>query len=41
MPRLVLTHVWPTVDLEAVRREGETAFGGPVHIAAIDAEFEV
>ena len=39
--RLVLTHTWPTIDLEAIRAEGEAAFGGPVEIAAIDAVYEV
>jgi ribonuclease BN (tRNA processing enzyme) len=39
--RLVLTHTWPTIDLEAIRAEGELAFGGPVDIAAIDAVYEV
>jgi ribonuclease BN (tRNA processing enzyme) len=39
--RLVLTHTWPTIDLAAVKAEGEAAFGGPVDIAAIDATYEV
>jgi ribonuclease BN (tRNA processing enzyme) len=39
--RLVLTHVWPTIDLEASRAEGEAAFGGPVEMAAIDAVYEL
>jgi ribonuclease BN (tRNA processing enzyme) len=28
--RLVLTHIWPTFDVEEVRREAEEAFGGEV-----------
>jgi ribonuclease BN (tRNA processing enzyme) len=39
--QLVLTHVMPTVDVDAVRTEGVEAFGGPVEIAAIDAVYEV
>ena len=38
--RLVLTHLWPTVDPEAARREGEAAFGAPVEVAATGATFE-
>jgi ribonuclease BN (tRNA processing enzyme) len=32
--RLVLTHRWPTVSADAVRREAEAAFGRPVTQAA-------
>ena len=39
--RLVLTHTWPTIDLGAIRAEGEAAFGRPVEVAAIDAVYEV
>jgi ribonuclease BN (tRNA processing enzyme) len=39
--RLVLTHTWPTIDLAAIKAEGEAAFGGPVEIAAIDAVYEL
>lgn len=39
--RLVLTHSWPTVELDAIRAEGEAAFGGPVEIATIGAVYEV
>lgn len=39
--RLVLTHRWPTVDADAVAREAEVAFGGPVEQAAIGKEFRL
>lgn len=32
--RLVLTHVWPTVDLDAIGEEGSAAFGAEVVLAA-------
>ena len=31
--RLVLTHLWPTVSVEASASEGSAAFGSPVHVA--------
>ena len=31
--RLVLTHVWPTLDLDAIREEGSAAFGAEVLMA--------
>jgi ribonuclease BN (tRNA processing enzyme) len=37
--RLVITHRWPTVDAAASQAEAENAFGGPVEVAAIDAEY--
>jgi ribonuclease BN (tRNA processing enzyme) len=36
---LVLTHRWPTIPPEAVRREGEAAFGRPVHLARAGAHY--
>jgi ribonuclease BN (tRNA processing enzyme) len=38
--RLVLTHRWPTVSAEAVRREAEESFGRPVGQAALTAVFD-
>ena len=39
--RLVLTHLWSTVDPEQSRREGSAAFGGPVEVATVDARYDV
>lgn len=41
VPRLVLTHLWPTVDREAARAEGAHAFGAPVEVATEGAVFDV
>jgi len=38
--RLILTHRWPTVSADAVRREAETAFGGPVEQAHVGDVFD-
>jgi ribonuclease BN (tRNA processing enzyme) len=38
--RLILTHRWPTVSAEAVRREAETAFGRTVDIAVAGEIFD-
>jgi ribonuclease BN (tRNA processing enzyme) len=38
--QLVLTHLWPGVDREAVRAEGRAAFGGPVELAQQGLRFE-
>jgi ribonuclease BN (tRNA processing enzyme) len=38
--RLIVTHRWPTVAADAVRREAEFAFGGPVAQAATDDVFD-
>jgi ribonuclease BN (tRNA processing enzyme) len=38
--RLILTHRWPTVSAEAVRREAELAFGQPVAQASTGAVFD-
>jgi ribonuclease BN (tRNA processing enzyme) len=39
--RLVLTHLWPTLDVERSRLEGSETFGEPVEVATVDARFEV
>lgn len=33
IPRLVITHIWPTHDVELSRRQAEEEFGGPVEVA--------
>ena len=38
--RLILTHRWPTVSADAVRREAEAAFGRPVEQAEQGDVFE-
>ena len=38
--RLVLTHLWPTLDPEQSRREGSEAFGAPVEVASVGARYE-
>ncbi|MGI8791683.1 MAG: MBL fold metallo-hydrolase [Acidimicrobiales bacterium] len=39
--RLVLTHVRPGIDHEAIRSEGQAAFGGPVEVATEHMEFQL
>ncbi len=39
--RLVLTHLWSTVDPEQSRREGGEAFGAPVDVATVGARYEI
>src|SRR5207302_8792828 len=39
--RLLLTHVWPTLDPERSAVEGGDAFGAPVELAATNASYEV
>ncbi|MGH9281723.1 MAG: MBL fold metallo-hydrolase [Acidimicrobiales bacterium] len=39
--RLVITHVWPTVDLEAVRAEAEPAYGRPVELAELHRTYNI
>jgi len=39
--RLVLTHLWPTLDAERARAEGSEAFGAPVELASVGARYEV
>lgn len=38
---LALTHLLPTIDRDAARKEGTEAFGSPVHIAAPHLRFEL
>ena len=33
VPRLVITHIWPTHDVELSRRQAEEGFGGKVEVA--------
>lgn len=39
--RLVLTHVWPTVDPGASRAEAEPAYGRPVELARLHETYDV
>ncbi len=39
--RLVLTHLWPILDVARAREEGAAAFGSPVEVAAIGARYDV
>ena len=39
--RLVLTHLWPTLDPARSRAEGSEAFGAPVEVARVDARYDV
>ena len=39
--RLVLTHVWPTVDPEASRAEAEAAYGRPVELARMHETYDI
>ena len=39
--RVVLTHLWPTVDPAKIQAEGADAFGAPVELAAIDKEYSL
>ncbi len=38
---LVLTHRWPSVDPVIVQREGSDAFGSPVDLAVVGAEYRL
>ena len=38
--RLVLTHLWPTIDAARARGEGAAAFGSDVEIASIGARYD-
>lgn len=38
--RLIVTHRWPTVSADAVRREAEASFGGPVGQAHVGDVFD-
>ncbi len=39
--RLILTHLWPTLDPEQGRVEGSEAFGSAVELAAVDKVFSL
>jgi ribonuclease BN (tRNA processing enzyme) len=39
--RLVLTHLWSTIDPGEARSLGSEAFGGPVEVATVGARYEV
>ena len=39
--RLVITHLWPTVDPETSRADAEAAYGGPVTVAAAGDRYEL
>ncbi len=39
--RLVLTHVWPSLDRETSRQQAADAYGGPVELAAEGMRIEV
>jgi ribonuclease BN (tRNA processing enzyme) len=39
--RLVLTHLWPSLDPDRSRAEGAEAFGGPVEVASVGARYDV
>ena len=39
--RLVLTHLWPTVDPEDIRAEAEPAYGRPVELARMHETYDV
>ena len=39
--RLVLTHLWPTLDPGRAQEDGAAAFGAPVEIATVGARYEV
>jgi ribonuclease BN (tRNA processing enzyme) len=39
--RLVLTHLWPTLDTRRSQEEGTEAFGAPAELAAAGARYEV
>jgi ribonuclease BN (tRNA processing enzyme) len=39
--RLVLTHIWPTVDVERSRTEATAAYGGPVDVAVTNERYEL
>lgn len=39
--RLVLTHLWPTLDAEQARAEGSEAFGSEVDVAVVGGRYEL
>jgi ribonuclease BN (tRNA processing enzyme) len=39
--RLVLTHLWASLDLDRARADGSEAFGAPAELAAVGARYDV
>lgn len=39
--RLVLTHIWPTIDKERSRAEAVDAYGGPVQLATVNEQYQI
>jgi len=39
--RLVLTHIWPTIDSDRSRAEAADAYGGPVQVAVVNEAYQV
>jgi ribonuclease BN (tRNA processing enzyme) len=39
--RLMLSHLWPTIDPEASRSEAEAAFGRPVELARMNTTYQL
>ena len=39
--RLLITHLWPTLDPEVSRAEAQAAYGGPVEVAEVGATYEL
>jgi ribonuclease BN (tRNA processing enzyme) len=39
--RLMLTHLWPTIEPAASRSEATAAFGGPVEMAQMNTTYQV
>jgi ribonuclease BN (tRNA processing enzyme) len=39
--RLVLTHIWPTIDKQRSRAEATDAYGGPVDLAKTNETYEI
>jgi len=39
--RLLITHLWPTIDPGAAQREAEASFGRPVEVATLNQTYPV
>jgi len=39
--RLVLTHIWPTIDSDRSRAEAADAYGGPVQVAVVNETYSI
>jgi ribonuclease BN (tRNA processing enzyme) len=39
--RLLITHMWPTVDPEKMRIDASTAYGAPAELATMHEEYDV